>query len=64
MEKVLKSGFLTPPIFANFKWEEKGVAKQEIWFYPFVPKKNLRKYTLSETAHRANYKMFNSIRHG
>ena len=61
MEKVLKSGFITPPLFLNFKWEEKGSQKQEIRFYPFVPKKNLRKYQLSETARRANYKMFNYI---
>lgn len=58
MDKVLKSGFITPPIFANFKWEEKGKEKQEIRFYPFVPKKNLRKYKLSEKARRANYWMF------
>src|SRR3989344_6797084 len=59
MEKVLKSGFMTPPIFVNFKWQEIGVDKQEIRFYPFVPKDNLRKYQLSPTARRANYKMFN-----
>jgi len=59
MEKVLKSGFITPPIFLNFKWQEKGVDKQEIRFYPFIPKNTLRKYTLSETARRANYRMFN-----
>ena len=57
MEKVLKSGFITPPIFANFKW----LNKQEIRFYPFVPKVNLRKYQLSAKARRANYKMFNYI---
>ena len=61
MEKVLKSGFITPPIFANFKWQEKGLNKQEIRFYPFVPKSNLRKYQLSSTARRANYKMFSYV---
>ena len=61
MEKVLKSGFITPPIFANFKWREKGKIKQEIRFYPFVPKSHLRKYQLSAKARRANYKMFNYI---
>jgi len=61
MEKVLKSGFITPSIFANFKWQEEGADKQEIRFYPFVPKDNLRKYQLSSKAHRANYKMFNYI---
>ncbi len=58
MEKVLKSGFITPPIFVNFKWREGGKKKQEIRFYPFVPKSNLRKYQLSPKARRANYKMF------
>lgn len=61
MEKVLKSGFITPSIFANFKWEEGGKKHQEIRFYPFIPKSNLRKYQLSSTARRANYKMFSYI---
>jgi len=59
MEKVLKSGFITPPIFVNFKWNKGGEDKQEIRFYPFVPKSNLKKYQLSPKARRANYKMFN-----
>lgn len=58
MNKVLKSGYMTPPLFLNFKWVEKGVARQEVRFYPFVPKKNLSNYRLSETARRANYEMF------
>jgi hypothetical protein len=58
MDKVLKSGFMVPPLFANFKWIEKGKNKQEIRFYPFIPKHNLNKYQLSATARRANYKMF------
>ncbi len=59
MDKVLKSGFITPPIFVNFKWLERGIKRQEIRFYPFVPKRNLHKYKLSEKARRANYWMFN-----
>ncbi|MBI4087849.1 hypothetical protein HY418_00490 [Candidatus Kaiserbacteria bacterium] len=58
MNKVLKSGYMTPPLFLNFKWSERGEPKQEIRFYPFVPKKNLSNYKLSETARRANYEMF------
>ena len=58
MDKVLKSGFLTPPLFVNFKWKEGRRVKQEIRFYPFVPKKNLKKYQLSAKARRANYWMF------
>lgn len=61
MEKVLKSGFVTPPLITNFKWKEKGMEKQEIRFYPFVPKSNLKKYQLPPTARRANYWMFNYI---
>lgn len=61
MEKVLKSGFITPPLITNFKWIEKDGEHQEIRFYPFVPKKNLKMHQLSETARRANYKMFNYI---
>jgi len=58
IDKVLKSGYMVPPLFVNFKWETGGKIKQEIRFYPFVPKKNLVKYKLSETARRANYEMF------
>lgn len=59
MNKVLKSGYMTPPTFFNFKWD-KGL-HQEIRFYPFIPKKNLKKYKLSPKAKRANYKMFHYV---
>jgi len=49
MDKVLKSGFITAPLILNFKWAEKRKRRQEIRFYPFIPKKNLRKYKYSET---------------
>ena len=61
MDKVLKSGFLTPSLITNFKWEDKEGKHQEIRFYPFVPKVNLKKYQLPPTAKRANYWMFNYI---
>lgn len=61
MDKVLKSGFMVPPLFANFVWKEKSTNRQEIRFYPFVPKKHLQMYQLSEVARRANYKMFKYI---
>lgn len=61
MDKVTKSGYLTPPLIANFKWIEKGIQRHVIIFYPFIPKENLKKRQLSETARRANYKMFNYI---
>jgi len=59
MDKVLKSGYMVPALIANFKWQENGVEKQEIRFYPFIPKSNLSKRILSPTARRANYAMFN-----
>ena len=61
MDKVLKSGFMAPPLFVNFKWKEKINNKQEIRFYPFISKANLKKYQLSSSARRANYKMFNYV---
>ncbi len=59
MDKVLKSGFMVPPLFANFKYQENGKNRQTIIFYPFIPKENLKKRQLSSTAKRANYRMFN-----
>src|SRR3990167_7927443 len=61
MDKVLKAGFITPPTIVNFKWKKKGKRHQEIRFYPFVPRKNLRKYQLSKKARRADYWMFNYV---
>ena len=61
MNKVLKAGYMTPSLFLNFKWTERDVSKQEIRFYPFVPKKNLSNYRLSAAARRANYEMFTYI---
>ena len=62
MDKVLKSGFLMPPLIANFKWSEKGNLHQKIIFYPFIPRDHIKKRVLSVTARRANYKMFNYIK--
>ncbi len=61
IDKVLKSGYMVPPLIANFKYEENGIKKQTIIFYPFIPKENLEKYQLSQTARRANYKMFRYV---
>ncbi len=60
-EKVMKAGYLMPPLITNFKWHEKAEQHQEIRFYPFIPKNHLKKRKLSETAKRANYKMFDYI---
>ncbi|NQS90631.1 hypothetical protein HQ584_12680 [Patescibacteria group bacterium] len=61
MDKVLKSGFIIPPLIVNYKWLEKVVKHQKILFYPFIPKSNLKKRQLPPTARRANYKMFNYV---
>lgn len=61
ISKVMKSGYLVPPLIANFKWQDQEGRHQEIRFYPFVPKINLRMRQLSPKACRANYKMFNYI---
>jgi len=59
IEKVLKSGFLTPPLIVNFKWKEGGTEKQEIRFYPFIRKSNLVKYLANIKSRGRLYKMFN-----
>lgn len=61
IEKVMKSGYMVPPLITNFKWKDKEGEHQEIRFYPFVPKVNLKMHQLSADARRANYKMFNYI---
>lgn len=57
MSKVTKAGYPIPSLIVNFKWGN----NQEIRFYPFIPKENLKKRVLSSTARRANYAMFNYI---
>lgn len=59
MDKVTKSGFIIPPLITNYKWTQNGEEKQEIRFYPFIPKGNLQKRQLPSHAKRANYWMFN-----
>ncbi len=58
MDKVLKSGYMVPALIANFTWYEGGMTRQEVRFYPFVPRKHLHKYKLSEKARRAGHEMF------
>lgn len=42
MDKVLKSGFMIPPLIVNFKWKEKDIEHQKVLFYPFIPKSNVK----------------------
>jgi hypothetical protein len=59
--KVLKSGFQMPPLIANFKWVEKAENHQEIRFYPFIPKNNLKKRNVVFSSDRKDHMMFNYI---
>ncbi len=61
-EKVLKAGYLSPPLIINFRWESDDAFSREIRFYPFIAKGNILKYQLSPTARRANYKMFKYVK--
>ncbi len=61
IDKVTKSGYLIPPLIANFKWIEKGAQKQEIRFYPFINRSNLAKRQIAEGAQRANYWMYDYV---
>jgi hypothetical protein len=61
LEKVLKSGFITPPLIVNFQWPKNSLTNQKIVFYPFIPKGNIKKYQLSPTARQANYRMFTYV---
>lgn len=58
MEKVLKSGFMVPPLIVNFKWTEGRVRKRKVLFYPFIPRTTLTKFKLSRHHKQRNYKMF------
>lgn len=61
--KVMKAGYLSPPLFINFKWlDRSGAANRRIDFYPFIAKDNISPYILSPTARRANYKMFKYVK--
>ncbi len=43
MDKVLKSGFMVPPLFANFKYKKDGKDWQKIIFIRLYPKSSLKK---------------------
>ena len=60
-EKVSKAGYLSPSLFVYFKWKFQDTICYEIRYYPFIPKTALKPYALSQTARRANYKMFKYV---
>lgn len=55
IHKVMKAGFMSPPLIVNFKPPGHD---QEILFFPFVPRSCLTKYRLSKHHRQANYAMF------
>ena len=55
INKVLKAGFMSPPLIVNYKPLGR---EQQILFFPFVPREHLKKYNLSENHRQANYAMF------
>jgi hypothetical protein len=55
IHKVLKAGFMSPPLIVNFKPPGR---EQEIRFFPFVPREHLKPYKLSKNHPQANYAMF------
>lgn len=61
LSKALKAGQVVPPLIVNFKWKEGRFNRQAIYFYPFIPKENLKSYRLAPTAKQAGYAMFNYI---
>lgn len=61
VEKVLKSGYLMPSLIVNFKWKNKNELHQEIRFYPFVPKRHLKKYLADIKSRNRKHWMFNYI---
>lgn len=58
MNKVLKAGFIAPPLFVVFQPKNE---KPEIRFYPFIPKGNMkwRKVKIKKTERKL--KMFNYV---
>lgn len=58
LNKVLKSGYLMPPLIVNYKWMEGGKQHQEIRFFPFVSKHNLQVRVAHIRSQNRVYSMF------
>lgn len=61
IRKVLKAGFLAPPLIVNFRCASGSRRKSEILFFPFVTKKYMEHYRLGENHRQKNYRMFNYV---
>ena len=62
VDKVLKAGYLMPPLFVNFEWQTRGRHCQRVFFFPFIPRTHLASRTLPANARRPGYRMFNYVR--
>ena len=62
INKVLKAGFLAPPLIVNFKWNEGKQKMSEILFFPFLTKEYMDDYKLGKEHRQAGYRMFNYAR--
>lgn len=49
MNKTTKSGYSIPQLIIVFKWQENDRQKQEIRFYPFIQKDNLKPWKKSKS---------------
>jgi hypothetical protein len=63
LEKTLKTGQLIPPLLVNFQWSAGATtrARQEVHFFPFLTKDNVRKRQRSEGGQRPGYREFNYV---
>lgn len=60
-DKVLKAGFIMPPLIANFVWKKDSKNHRKIIFYPFIPRTHLKmRATIIKSTGR-KLKMFNYI---
>ena len=62
ISKVMKAGFLAPPLIVNFRWTHGSHQQSEILFFPFLTKKNMPHYELGVGHRQEGYKMFDYAR--
>jgi DNA-directed RNA polymerase subunit RPC12/RpoP len=48
VEKVLRAGYMLPPLIVNYKWLKSGRKTQQIIFYPLITRKSLKRYRLKK----------------
>jgi hypothetical protein len=63
LEKTLKTGQLIPPLLLNFQWADGATRtrRQEVYFFPFLTKDNVRRRQRSEGGQRPGYREFNYV---